>query len=141
MGMYLTDIVHVQDQLKDNVSFPLASAISPGGASLASAGFSPVYSMNSYCAGSSPSSETLTGPSLINFVKRQKWYDAVNTIMRYQNKSYGFAENPQIMNYIAEHLQLAISKDPASFWARSQELQQHEVAHADIRKGLEAAGF
>ena len=138
MGMYLTDIVHVQDQLKDNVSFPLSSVTSPGGTSLSTAGFSPVQSIGS---GTSPSAESPTGPSLINFVKRQKWYEAVNAIMRFQNKSHGFAENTPTLTYISEHLLLAISKDPASFWTRSQELQQHEVAHADIRKGLEAAGF
>jgi len=27
------------------------------------------------------------------------------------------------------------------FWEKSQEVQQSELAHADIRKGLEAAGF
>jgi son of sevenless len=45
------------------------------------------------------------------------------------------------MSYIDQQLANAASKDLNSFWARSQELQQAELAHADIRKGLEAAGF
>jgi son of sevenless-like protein len=45
------------------------------------------------------------------------------------------------MSYIDSQLAAAEALDPASFWSRSQELQQAELAHADIRKGLEAAGF
>jgi son of sevenless len=45
------------------------------------------------------------------------------------------------MTFVEQQLANSASKDPNSFWARSQELQQAELAHADIRKGLEAAGF
>ena len=146
MSMYLTDIVHVQDQLKDTTSYPVATSVtSPTSTNASTATLSPVNATNSHSNNtSSPSTESQSptiGPPLINFVKRQRWYEAVHAIMRFQAKSHGFVENPQTMNYISEHLLLAISKDPASFWSRSQELQQHEVAHADIRKGLEAAGF
>jgi son of sevenless-like protein len=45
------------------------------------------------------------------------------------------------MTFIEQQLTNASMKDINSFWMRSQELQQAELAHADIRKGLEAAGF
>lgn len=45
------------------------------------------------------------------------------------------------MAYIEQQLSIAMTKDQNVFWTRSQELQQAELAHADIRKGLEAAGF
>jgi son of sevenless-like protein len=45
------------------------------------------------------------------------------------------------MMFIEQQLSAASSRDVNQFWARSQELQQAELAHADIRKGLEAAGF
>lgn len=105
IGVFLSDIVHVQDQLKDT--------------------FTP----------------TTPPVVLVNFVKRQKWYDAVNSIVRYQGKGYNYAENPSTMSFVEVQLTLGAGRDQAWFWARSQELQQNEVAHADIRKGLEAAGF
>jgi son of sevenless-like protein len=45
------------------------------------------------------------------------------------------------MTYIDGQLAAANAKELPAFWTRSQELQQAELAHADIRKGLEAAGF
>ena len=45
------------------------------------------------------------------------------------------------MQFVESQLALAASKDEGGFWMRSQEVQHAELAHADIRKGLEAAGF
>jgi son of sevenless len=42
---------------------------------------------------------------------------------------------------VENQLRIAAGKDEGSFWMRSQEVQHAELAHADIRKGLEAAGF
>lgn len=83
------------------------------------------------------------GPPLINFIKRQKWYDVVRTIVRFQSKPLNVVEDSNVMNFINEQLTLASEKlrEPSAFWIRSQELQQNELSHADIRKGLEAAGF
>lgn len=107
VGMYLTDIVHVNDQLKDSFV----------------------------------SSKTPSTPPLINFVKRQKWYEAVHAILKYQSKAHNITENSQIMGLVEAQLSFASTIDQQSLWARSQQLQQDEVAHADIRRGLEAAGF
>jgi hypothetical protein len=41
------------------------------------------------------------------------------------------------MTFIEQQLSNAASKDGNVFWNRSVELQQAELAHADIRKGLE----
>ena len=109
VGMYLTDIVHVNDQLKDIISFS--------------------------------SSNAPPTPPLINFVKRQKWYEAVHAMLKYQSKTHSITETPQTMSFLEAQLSTSLGKDQQSLWARSQQLQQDEVAHADIRRGLEAAGF
>jgi len=44
------------------------------------------------------------------------------------------------VNFIEQ--QMAISAvDDSWFWQKTQDLQQAEVAHADIKRNLEAAGF
>lgn len=84
---------------------------------------------------------TVQGHSLIHFVKRQRWADAIHAILRHQARPYAFAEDSDTVNFVERQIADAVSRDPAFFWSRSQELQQAELAHADIRKGLEAAGF
>ncbi|KAI0068002.1 ras GEF [Artomyces pyxidatus] len=79
--------------------------------------------------------------TLIHFVKRQKWYEVTSTMLRFQSKPYGFAEIPGITNFIQTQMNKAAGRDERWFWTRSDELQQAELVHADIRKGLEAAGF
>lgn len=74
-------------------------------------------------------------------MKRQKWYDAVNGIVKHQYKTYQIIENPGVMSFVTEQLRLASTKEESWFWTRCAELQKAEVAHADIRRGLEAAGF
>lgn len=78
---------------------------------------------------------------LICFTKRQKWYDIISAMLRFQSRPYTFAENDSTRHFIEGQLRTARLKDQNWFWSRSQEVQQMELAHADIRKGLEAAGF
>lgn len=146
VGIFLTDIVHIQDQLKDRVSFPippqsLASASSSSSSSSRRPSASTPDDSGALTSSSATLSQPAFGPLLINFVKRQKWYDAVNGIIKHQSKPYQFVESPGMMTFIKEQLSLASSKEESWFWARSAELQKAEVAHADIRRGLEAAGF
>ncbi|EMD42325.1 hypothetical protein CERSUDRAFT_90941 [Gelatoporia subvermispora B] len=78
---------------------------------------------------------------LINFVKREKWYDAIDKIVRHQTRQYAIQEDPTVMAYVEERLIRAGEKDQGSLWLRSQELQQAEMDLADIRKWLGMAGF
>jgi len=128
IAVFLTDIVHIQDQMRDVVSFPLATASTPLTATLANTPIAPAMTPEHT-------------QDLINFVKRLKWFDAVNTIVRFQKKAYEFGENTTIINYITDQLSLSAARDETILWSRSADIQQNEMAHADIRKGLEAAGF
>jgi son of sevenless-like protein len=87
-----------------------------------------------------PSNSETEGP-LICFTKRQRWYDIVTTILRHQSKMYNLAEDEPTKAFVITQLKSASAKDQEWFWVKSQEVQQLERAHADIRKGLEAAGF
>lgn len=78
---------------------------------------------------------------LINFVKRQYIASVMDNILRHQARTYELAEDQHLYAYVESRLQVAAGKDQGSFWLRSQEVQQAEVAHADIRRGLEQAGF
>ena len=77
------------------------------------------------------------------FLKRQRWCEVVNSMLRYQSRPYDIAESEFTMGFIAGHLRDLGGgyTDHNWFWSRSREVQQSEMAHADIRKGLEAAGF
>ncbi|KAJ7116791.1 ras guanine nucleotide exchange factor domain-containing protein [Mycena crocata] len=77
----------------------------------------------------------------ISFVQRQRWYEVVGVMLRAQTKPYNIAESETTLNFIWGHLRMDSMKDQTWFWEKSQEVQQSELAHADIRKGLEAAGF
>ncbi|CAK5280368.1 unnamed protein product [Mycena citricolor] len=77
----------------------------------------------------------------ISFVKRQRWFDVVHVMLKSQAKPYQIAENESTMNFIQDHLLSDSMRDQAWFWEKSQEVQKSELAHADIRKGLEHAGF
>jgi len=65
----------------------------------------------------------------------------ISAMLRYQSKLYSFADNDATRNFIEEHLRTANLKDQGWFWSRSREVQQTELVHTDIRKGLEAAGL
>ncbi|KAJ7687418.1 ras guanine nucleotide exchange factor domain-containing protein [Mycena rosella] len=77
----------------------------------------------------------------ISFLKRQRWYEVVQVMLRCQARPYNIAESESTLNFISGHLRMDSLKDQTWFWEKSQEVQQSELAHADIRKGLEAAGF
>ncbi|KAF9021750.1 ras GEF [Hymenopellis radicata] len=101
VGMYLTDIVHIQDKFDSDDE---------------QAGW-------------------------ISFIKRRQWYDVVTTMLHHQQKPYDIGESGSTQKFIANHLRTMGMKDRSWFWARSEEVRHSEFAHADIRRGLEAAGF
>lgn len=105
LTMFLTDLVHVQDQIPDTL--PSTSSEDP----------------------------------LICFTKAQRWYNIVTVMLRYQSRLYPWGEVEPTKNFIDGQIRTANFKDESWYWSKSQEVQQTELAHADIRKGLEAAGF
>ncbi|TCD65471.1 hypothetical protein EIP91_002589 [Steccherinum ochraceum] len=80
---------------------------------------------------------------MINFMKRRRFAEVVDTLLRHQGKMYPFAEDedPEIMAFIDAHLMQAADVDQSSLWKLSQEVHRAELIQADIRRGLEAAGF
>lgn len=98
IGMYLTDIAHINDTYTDE-------------------------------------------DTKICFLQRKRWHQVVTTMIRYQSRPYDIFENESTHSFIHRHLYEEPSRDHDWFWARSQDVQHSELAHADIRKGLEAAGF
>ena len=79
--------------------------------------------------------------TLVNFTKRQKWSNTVHAMLRHQGNYYPFAEDAATMSFVEANLLQSGEVDQGAFWIKSQEVQQSEVTNADIRKGLEAAGF
>ena len=79
--------------------------------------------------------------TLIHFVKRQKWYDITLQMLRFQKKPYLIPENPEMTSFIVGQMEKAVAMGERWYWQRSDDLQHAELVHADIRRGLEAAGF
>jgi len=79
--------------------------------------------------------------TLVQFVKRRKWYDITLQLLRFQAKPYHIPEIPEMTSFIAGQMDKAASMGERWYWQRSDELQHAELVHADIRRGLEAAGF
>jgi son of sevenless len=79
--------------------------------------------------------------TLVHFVKRQKWYDITVQMLRFQTRSYPIPEIPEVTNFITGQMERAATKGERWYWQRSDELQQAELLHADIKRGLEDAGF
>lgn len=77
----------------------------------------------------------------ISFLQRQRWYDATAVMLRSQSKPYKFVENKATMEFITRATSTFPKDWQAKFWAKSQVVQHSEIANADIRRGLEAAGF
>ncbi|KAF8204304.1 ras guanine nucleotide exchange factor domain-containing protein [Mycena galopus ATCC 62051] len=77
----------------------------------------------------------------ISFLKRQRWFEVVQVMLRSQKQPYIIAESETTLAFIWMRLRTDSLSDQTWFWEKSQEVQQSELAHADIRKGLEAAGF
>jgi len=44
-------------------------------------------------------------------------------------------------NFITDQMARADAKGERWYWQRSDELQRTELLHADIKRGLESAGF
>src|SRR5258708_6387550 len=119
-GMFLTDLVHVNDQF--------SNIVDTNGEPLSSTSTLNPTAVNG-------------GRTFINFVKLQWFSDIINNVLKFSSKSYTLPENPNMLAFIDSQLTTASSKDQGFFWQRSQDLLSAEVAHADIRKGLDAAGF
>ena len=85
--------------------------------------------------------DAVGGRLLVNFAKRERWWEALDAILRHQARPYTIVEDLSLTVYIEAGVAAASERDEASFWAKSQEIQQAEMLHADIRKGLELAGF
>jgi son of sevenless-like protein len=79
--------------------------------------------------------------TLVHFVKRQKWYDITLQMLRFQAKPYHIPEIPEMTSFITGQMEKAATMGERWYWQRSDELQHAELVHADIRRGLEAAGF
>lgn len=75
----------------------------------------------------------------ICFQQMTRWSDIITNILRFQGRKYNIVINESIVAFIED--QIRDQWDEEWSWTRSQEVQQSETAHADIRKGLEAAGF
>ena len=78
---------------------------------------------------------------LIRFTKCQRWYSIIRAMLRYQEKPYAWREVEPTKNFVEGQIRTANLKDQSWYWSKSQEVQQTELAHADIRKVLGAAGF
>ena len=111
IGMYLADMQLARDTLPDTVR--VAPSMSPLG----------------------------TTASLINFALRERWGEALDGVLRHQARPYVLIEDLPLTAFIEASLAAAGERDQSAFWAKSQEIQQAEMLHADIRKGLELAGF
>jgi son of sevenless-like protein len=62
-------------------------------------------------------------------------------MLRFQAKPYLISEIPEMTNFITSQIEKAATMGERWYWQRSDELQHAELVHADIRRGLEAAGF
>jgi len=77
----------------------------------------------------------------ISFYQRTRWYEAITAMLMFQSRPYKIAADEQTINYIEGHLREGSCCDPGLLWKRSLKIQEDEAKHADIKKGLEAAGF
>ncbi|KAL4263650.1 Ras-like guanine nucleotide exchange factor [Pleurotus pulmonarius] len=133
IGMYLTDISHIQDQYSDEtITTPISTHSASSSSSLINSSFTNPAPSN----GSSNSKEPF-----ICFQKRQRWYELISFMLKFQKRPYNIAESETTQIFIANHLTHATTKDAAWFWSKSQEVQHLEMENADIRRGLEEAGF
>ncbi|KXN88925.1 Cell division control protein 25 [Leucoagaricus sp. SymC.cos] len=74
----------------------------------------------------------------ICFYKRKRFYEVISAILRHQKEPYVPLDD------VAVFIRNQLQQDPPVdkwLWKKSEEVQQSELAHADIRRGLEKAGF
>lgn len=140
--MLLTDLKHIQDQFEDSSIVPgnnnsnqtaTATTTAKNATSTAGAGGSGSNSSATSLPSSSPSREFIT------FIKRARWADTITKMLRHQPRAYVLAESEDTRKFIENGLQNHNSE--SFFWRKSQDIQRTELEHADIRRGLEAAGF
>lgn len=137
--MLLTDLFHI-NELKDGV-LPPSSSSSTSHASSSSSG-----SGSTTHGSSGSSSSTLAFPQkgevMINFTKRQRWYEIIIFMLKFQSRSYdAIVQRPDTAAFVQTMFKQASAHNQEWLWARSKDVVQTEMAHADIRRGLEAAGF
>ena len=77
----------------------------------------------------------------ISFYQRTRWYETITAMLMFQSRPYKIAADEPTLNFIEGHLREGSCCDPGWLWKKSQEIQRAEATHADIRRGLEAAGF
>ncbi|KAL0576874.1 hypothetical protein V5O48_005109 [Marasmius crinis-equi] len=77
----------------------------------------------------------------VSFTQRQRWYEVTKVMLRSQSKPYKFAENRPTMEFVSRATATFPKDWQTKVWAKSQVVQHSEIANADIRRGLEAAGF
>jgi hypothetical protein len=83
-----------------------------------------------------------TGPPLINFTKRRRLWEALDNMLRFQDRPYAnLVENPATSELIQKSLVKASSIDSKVFRSKSKELAAVEIEESDVKKGLHAAGF
>ncbi|KAF9444606.1 ras GEF [Macrolepiota fuliginosa MF-IS2] len=76
--------------------------------------------------------------SRVCFYKRKRFYEVLSTMLRHQKEPYALVLD-DVAVFIRNHLQ--DPPDPRWLWKKSEDVQLSELQHADIRKGLEKAGF
>ncbi|KAF4612001.1 hypothetical protein D9613_004145 [Agrocybe pediades] len=76
----------------------------------------------------------------ILFYQRARWYEIISNMLKFQSRKYSISPSESMAAFMDIHLR-GVPRDEEWFWTKSQEVQRIELAHADIRKGLEAAGF
>jgi hypothetical protein len=124
----------------DNMSLLSSSSGSSGSTITAgAAGSGSGTNKNNSSLSSSSSSSPSSSREFISFIKRARWADTITKMLRHQPRTYFFAESESARKFIEDGLQKQNSE--SFFWRKSQEIQRTELEHADIRRGLEAAGF
>jgi son of sevenless-like protein len=132
--MLFTDLLHVAE-LKDSMLFRPFSSTSTGSASVSSS------SLPSTSPISNSSSPHHHQEVMINFQKRQRWYDIIVFMLKFQSRPYEFSEKKDTRLFIHNMFKQAAMYDKEWAYTRSKEVVHSEMAHADIRRGLEEAGF
>ncbi|KAI0348122.1 ras GEF [Trametopsis cervina] len=84
---------------------------------------------------------TVPADRLFNIIKRRKWTETLDAALAHQRQQYSYDQDPLIMNLIESNLTISSGIAQTAFWAQSQDIQSVERQRADIRRGLEAAGF
>lgn len=74
----------------------------------------------------------------ISFTQRQRCYDVVSFMLKFQGKPYNIAESESTSKFILGHLEAMVGQD---FSKRMLDMQECELAHADIKTGLRSSGF